>query len=239
MADYVPKDIMKNKQILVLKKLKSLAEEDYKAFNSKIIPTKQTVLGVRLPILRKMAKWIAKEEAIEFIRLDKQNIYEMVMLEGMVLSYMDKSFKELLPLTEKFLKKVDNWAQIDSTVCDFKNIVKEKEDVLAVVKKWLKSDKEFIVRAGLVMLLAHYMETDNLKIIFKLSQSVEHAGYYVHMGNAWLISVCMAKFPDETIIFFKNNTLDNKTHNKAIQKSRESYRVSKEHKVIINELKRR
>ena len=76
-------------------------------------------------------------------------------------------------------------------------------------------------------------------MIFKLSQSVEHTGYYVHMGNAWLISVCMAKFPEETIKFFKDNTLDDKTHNKAIQKSRESYRVSKEHKALINKLKRK
>lgn len=229
---------MKNKKILVLKELKSLAEGDYKAFNSKIIPTKQTVLGVRLPILRKMAKWIAKEEAIKFIQLDKQNIYEMVMLEGMVLSYMDKSFNELLPFMERFLKKVDNWAQIDSTVCDFRNIVKEKEDILSAVRKWLKSDKEFVVRAGLIMLLTHYVDKENLKMIFKLSQSLTHTGYYVHMGNAWLISVCMVKFPAETIIFFKNNMLDNKTHNKAIQKSRESCRVSNEHKTIINELKR-
>lgn len=225
--------------MLILEELKNLAEEDYKAFNSKIIPTKQTTLGIRLPILRKIAKRIAKEDAIAFIQLDKQDIYEMILLEGMVLSYMDKSFKELFPLTEMFLKKVDNWAQIDSTICDFKNIAKEKEYILTVVQKWLKSDKEFIVRAGLVMLLAHYVQKENLEIIFKLSQSVVNSGYYVHMGNAWLISACMAKFPDETIIFFETNTLDKKTHNKAIQKSRDSYRVSKEHKAIINELKRK
>lgn len=229
---------MKNKQLSILEELKSLADEDYKEFNRKIIPTKQMTLGIRIPILRKIAKRIAKEEAIKFIQSDKQNIYEMIMLEGMVLSYMDKSFKELLPLTEKFLIKVDNWAQIDSTVCDFKNIKKEKEDVLTVVKRWLNSNNEFIVRAGLVILLAHYVEKQHLKMIFKLSQSVTHSGYYVHMGNAWLISVCMAKFPEETILFFESNPLDNKTHNKAIQKSRESYRVSKEHKAIINELKR-
>jgi len=225
--------------MLVLEELKNLAEENYKAFNNKIIPTKQATLGVRLPILRKIAKRIAKEKAIEFVQLDKQNVYEMIMLEGMVLSYMDKPFKELLPFTENFLDKVDNWAQIDSTVCDFKNIAKEKKDVLVVVREWLKSDKEFFVRAGLVLLLAHFVQKENLKMIFKLSQSVVHTGYYAHMGNAWLISCCMAKFPEETIVFFKSNTLDKKTHNKAIQKSRESYRVSKEHKAIINELKRR
>ena len=230
---------MKNRYLSILEELRSLADEDYKAFNKKIIPTKQTTLGIRIPVLRKIAKRIAKEEAIEFIQSDKQKIYEMIMLEGMVLSYMDKSFNELLPLTENFLIKVDNWAQIDSTVCDFKNIKKEKKDVLAVVKKWLSSNYEFTVRAGLVILLAHYVEKQNLQMIFNLSQNVSHTGYYVHMGNAWLISVCMAKFPEETIPFFESNTLDNTTHNKAIQKARESYRVSKEHKTIINKLKRK
>ncbi len=224
--------------MLILDELKNLAEDDYKTFNSKIIPTEQTTLGIRVPILRKIAKRIEKENAVAFIQLEKQNIYEMILLEGMVLSYMGKSFKDLLPYTENFLQKVDNWAQIDSTICGFKSIEKEKDYVLTIVPKWLQSDKEFIVRAGLIMLLAHYVEKDNLEIIFKSSQSVVHNGYYVHMGNAWLISVCMAKFPEETILFFRTNTLDKKTHNKAIQKSRESYRVSKEHKAIINELKR-
>ncbi len=218
--------------------LKSFAESDYKIFNNKIIPTKQKMLGVRLPVLRKMAKQIVKENAFEFIYQDKQNIYEMIMLEGMVLSYMDKSFKELLPLTEEFLKKVDNWAQIDSTITVFKNIKKEKRN-FRIIERWLKSDKEFIVRAGLVMLLAHYVDKDNLNTIFRLSQSVKHTGYYVYMGNAWLISVCMAKFPNETIEFFKSNRLDNKTHNKAIQKSCESFRVSKKDKTIIRGLKRK
>lgn len=231
--------MMKNTQVNVLDELKCLAESEYKNFNSKIIPTNQTTLGVRVPALRKIAKRIATQDAISFIKLDKQNIYEMIMLEGMTLSYLNKPFKALLPLTEKFLEKVDNWAQVDSTICAYKNIQKEKEDVLSIVKIWLNSEKEFIVRAGLVILLSHYVEKNNLKTIFDLSQRVKHDGYYVYMANAWLISVCMAKYPDETIPFFKNNTLDRRTHNKAIQKSRESYRVSKEDKAIINELKRK
>jgi 3-methyladenine DNA glycosylase AlkD len=157
----------------------------------------------------------------------------------MTLSYMDRPFRELLPWTEKFLDKVDNWAQIDSTVCDYKNIRKESDDVLSIVKIWLNSEKEFVVRAGLVVLLAHYVEENNLSTIFDLSQAVTHKGYYVTMANGWLISVCMAKYPNETILFFENNRLDKVTHNKAIQKSRESYRVSKDHKVIINDLKKK
>lgn len=223
----------------VLKELKSLADSDYKTFNTRIIPTQQTTLGVRVPLLRKIAKKIVKENPLEFVQSDKQGIFELILLEGMVLSYMDRPFNELLPFTEKFLDKVDNWAQIDTSVCDYKNIAQEKDDVLIVVKRWLFSDKEFVVRAGLVMLLAHYVEKENLPMIFELSQSVNHDGYYVHMGNAWLISVCMAKYPEETLAFFENNTLDVKTHNKAIQKSRESFRVSKEHKALLLGLKKK
>lgn len=222
----------------LLEHLKELAENDYKAFNNKIIPTEQTILGVRVPALRKLARQITKTDALAFIQLDKHNIYEMIMLEGMTLSYMDRSFIELLPLTETFLRKVDNWAQIDSTICDYRNIRKEKEQVLTVVKRWLQADEEFVVRAGLVILLAHYIAAENLEMIFQLAEAVKHDGYYVYMANAWMISVCMAKHPAETILFFQNNALDDRTHNKAIQKARESFRVSREHKAIIKALKR-
>jgi hypothetical protein len=83
-----------------------------------------------------------------------------------------------------------------------------------------------------------FVEKEYLDMVFEISQEVTHTGYYVYMGNAWLISCCMATFPEETIGFFKNNTLDMRTHNKAIQKSRESYRVSKEHKVLLLGLKK-
>ena len=217
----------------VLDELKTLCEDNYRTFNSKIIPTKQKMLGVRVPILRKMAKQIVKEDALGFVELDKKNSYELILLEGIVLSYMKKPFLEIVPHVEVFLLKVDNWAQIDSVICNFKVDAKNETDVLYVVNRWLKSDEEFVVRAGLIMLLDHYMKEENLEMIFEISQSVKHDGYYVFMANAWLISVCMAKFPIQTIEFFKSNTLDKRTQNKAIQKSRESFRVSKEHKALI------
>jgi 3-methyladenine DNA glycosylase AlkD len=222
----------------VLEELKQLADSDYKEFNKKIIHTNQEVLGVRMPAMRKLAKQIVKNNPYDFINQDKQNIYEMILMEGLVLSHIDKSFIELLPLTENFLHKVDNWAQVDSTVADYKNIKKEKTEVTPIVKRWLKSKDEFFVRSGLVILLAHYITSDDLSMVFKLSNATIHKGYYVFMANAWLISTCMAKFPIETIEFFKNNKLDDKTHNKAIQKSRESFRVSKENKELLKTLKR-
>ena len=222
----------------VLEELRGLSDDNYKEFNKKIIPTAQETLGVRLPVLRKIAARIAKNSPDEFIRMDKENVYELIMLEGLVLSCLNRSFVQLVSLTENFLGKVDNWAQVDSTVCKFKNIKREKEDVLAVVKKWLDSENEFVVRAGLVILMAHFIDEQYLDTVFDLAQSVSHTGYYAYMGNAWLISVCMAKYPLETLGFFRQNSLDNRTHNKAIQKSRESFRVCNADKEILSTLKR-
>jgi len=222
----------------ILKELELFSEKKYKEFNSKIIPTKQVMLGVRVPILRKMAKRIIEDDAMEFIEFPKHNIYELILLEGIVLSYIDKSFKKLLPSIENYLDKVDNWAQVDSPVMSFKSINKDRKYVYRVIiDKWLKSDEEYILRFALVILLNYFVEQEYLKDIFKLSQEILNKKYYVYMANAWLISVCMVKFPNETICFFKDNTLDKNTHNKAIQKSIESFRVSKENKLIIKKLK--
>ncbi len=95
-----------------------------------------------------------------------------------------------------------------------------------------------MIRAGLVVLLTYYIEKNNLDTIFKLSETTTHQGYYVKMANAWLISVCMVKFPNETLIFLKDNRLDKTTHNKAIQKSRESFRLLPKYREILVKLKR-
>lgn len=228
---------MKQADMTILNDLKFLSEKKYKLFNAKIVPTKQTMLGVRVPLLRKIAKEIIQNEPMKFIKLDKQNIYEMVLLEGIVLSYMEQSFQELLPIIEDYLDKVDNWAQIDTPILSFKSIEKDKVFVYSVASRWLVSDKEYVVRAALVILLNYFVQKEYLQDIFIFSQELKHDGYYVYMANAWLISVCMAKFPNETMSFFKSNTLDKKTHNKAIQKSIESFRVSKYNKSILKKLR--
>ena len=230
---------MENFYNQIKNQLVSLSDEAYKSFNKKIIPTEQITLGVRLPMLRKIAKEIALTNMDEFLESDKENIYEMIMLEGLVLVYGKKTFIDLIYQLEKFLEKVDNWAEIDSVFCSFKSIKKQRESVLPVVKKWLKSENQFVVRAGLIILLAHYVVEEYLSMIFYLSQEVTNKGYYVKMGNGWLISVCMAKFPNQTINFLKENRLDKITHNKAIQKSRDSFRVSTDNKHLINTLKRK
>jgi len=222
----------------VLEELEALAEVKYKEFNQKIVPTKQKMLGVRLPHLRKIAKKIAKQNPYEFLALEKQNIYEMIFLEGLVLSYIKEDFTTLVPHLEDFLKKVDNWSQVDSTFSGFKSIKMQQEKVLEVIKGWLNSKDEFIVRSALVILLLYYVQEKYLKIIFDIVQNVTHQGYYVKMANAWLLSVCMMRFPQETLEFLRYTSLDDFTYNKAISKSNDSYQITKEYKSKLKNLRR-
>ncbi|WP_028855989.1 DNA alkylation repair protein [Psychrilyobacter atlanticus] len=222
----------------IFEELKSLSDESYKSFIIKLVPTNHNILGVRMPLLKKLAKKITKESPYEFLALDKGNNYEMIMLEGLVISSLKIPFSDLVSYIETYMKKIDNWAQVDSFVMNFKGIKKDKEVVFNMLKPWLNSKEEFIVRTALLILLSYYVNKEYLQNIFDISNKITHKGHYVFMGNAWLISVCMAKFPEETILFFKDNRLDKLTHNKAIQKSRESNRVSKEHKNLLKTLKR-
>ena len=223
----------------ILQELATLSEENYKVFNLRIIPTNHNVLGVRIPLLKQIAKRITKESPYEFLTLDKKNNYEMILLEGLVISSLKVPFSNLVPYIETYMTKIDNWAQVDSFVMNFKGIKKEKEHVYNILIHWLNSKEEFTVRTALIILLSYYVEKEYLENIFDISNKIKHKGYYVFMGNSWLISVCMAKFPEETIQFLKVNTLDEITHNKSIQKSCESNRVSKEHKEILRTLKRK
>ena len=221
-------------------KLNKLSEPKYQEFNYKIVNTKQTLLGVKMPLLRKIAKNLSKDykENLKIFK-DNEDIYEMVLLEGLMLSYAKAPFETIQKDIECYVDKVDSWAQIDSVMLGFKTIPKEPDISLKIITKWLKSDKEFLVRSGLVGLLGFYVDELHLGQLFTLSQQIKHDGYYVMMANAWLISVCMAKFPKQTLEFFKNNRLDKRTHNIAIQKSIDSFRVSASNKEIIRKLRKR
>jgi len=221
----------------ILEYLRKNSDEKYKIFNKRIVNTKQQMIGVRVPILRKLAKQIIKENPYDFISKDKQNIYELVLLEGFVISYLDIRFKDVLPYLKDYLSKVDSWAQIDSMVCSLKSIKDDKDFVYKIVKQWLKSNEEFTTRIALVILLTYFVEKRYLNDIFELSLLINNQYYYVMMANAWLISVCMIKYPKETKKFLKLKRLDKVIQNKAIQKSCDSYQVLQDDKDELKNIK--
>jgi len=217
----------------ILKELKKYIDKNYKNFNEKNIPTKQKILGVRLPILKKTARKISLNNPFEFIKADKNNIYELIMLEGLTLSYTKTSFINLLPYIENFLIKVDNWAQTDYVINNFKSISETRKQHLKIILKWLNKNGIFFKRAALVSLIYYYTDKNYLKIIFDISLSIKSEDYYVYTANAWLLTECLTKYPLKTIEFLKDSGLDEKTYKKTMQKIRESKKIHEKYKKIL------
>lgn len=216
---------------------KEKAGDNFKKFSEKLVFTNYKMIGVKVPVLRKIAKEISKTNIDSFLSIVKSDTYEEVMLEGLVISYI-KDIDVSLGYFNNFIKKIDNWSICDVCISSMKLVKKEREIFLKYIKKYLKSDDEFIVRVGVILLLDYYIDDDYIDLIFELIDNVNSSKYYVNMAIAWLISICFVKENEKTIKYLKNNNLDKFTYNKAIQKIIESRRVSLEEKNILRQMKR-
>lgn len=216
-----------------------LADEEYRKFQSKLCPSNDNILGVRLPLLRKLAKQIAKGNWREYIKTAQNEYYEEVMLQGMVIGYAKADIEELLNYVTEFLNKIDNWGVCDSFCNGLKFTETNKVRVWEFIQPYLYSTKEFEVRFAVVMLLDFYIDEIYIDRVLQSLDGINHEGYYVKMAVAWAISICYIKFPEQTMEYLKNNKLDDFTYNKALQKIIESLRVDKETKNIIRNMKRK
>lgn len=220
-------------------KLFELSDEKYKKFHSGLCPNIDNIIGVRLPKLREIAKEIAKGDWRDFLAISSNDYYEEVMINGLVIAYAKCDVDEKLNYIESFVPKIDNWAICDSFCNSLKFVNKNKEKVLEFIQPYLKSNKEFEIRFAVVIILNYYITEDYIDLILETLDEVKHEGYYVKMAVAWAISVCYVKFPKKTESIFEENLLDDFTHNKSIQKIRESYRVPKESKERLQKMRRK
>ena len=201
----------------------SLKDDEYQKFNQKIVKT-DNIIGIRLPILKNIAKIIAKNDYLSFIKNNKHQYSEEIMLHGLVITYLKIDFNESIKLFDEYIKYIDSWATCDSVVMNYKVVSKNLDICLIKIKEYLKSDKPFIKRVGIVLLF-YYLNDDYIDEVLKLINSVKSDDYYVKMANAWLISICLVKYYDKTVKFLKSCQLDDWTYNKALQKAIESYRI--------------
>ena len=201
----------------------SLKDDEYKKFNQKIVKT-DNIIGIRLPILKNIAKTIAKNDYLSFIKNNKHQYSEEIMLHGLVITYLKIDFNESIKLFDEYIKYIDSWATCDSVVMNYKIVSKNLDICLIKIKEYLKSDKPFIKRVGIVLLF-YYLNDDYIDEVLKLINSIKSEDYYVKMANAWLISICLVKYYDKTVKFLKSCQLDDWTYNKALQKAIESYRI--------------
>lgn len=202
-------------------------DQDYLKFNKKLTFSKYDMIGIRVPILRSVAKEIAKGDTCSYLACCKRKYFEEILLEGFVIGTI-KDYEAFLGYFYEFLPYVDNWAVCDMCISSFKAIGKNKELFKSEVFGLINSKGEFYVRVGIVILMDYYIDEDNLPMIFNILDSITRTEYYIEMAMAWLLSVCFIKYPDITEKYLGNNKLNDSVINKTIQKIRDSKRVDKE-----------
>lgn len=209
----------------------------YKDFHSGL-GVGNNVIGIRTPILKKIAKDISKGNYREFLSLLGEDYYEEVTLYGLIICNI-KEIGDSLKYLNIYKERINNWASCDLFCSSYKIVTLNKDYFWKYINDNISSDNLWTRRMCFVLILSYYIEEDYLEDIFKLCDKYNMKEYYARMAVSWLISICYIKYPSITIKYIMNNKLDDFTHNKAIQKIRESYRVSREDKDNLNTLKRK
>ncbi|MBP3654777.1 MAG: DNA alkylation repair protein [Oscillospiraceae bacterium] len=211
----------------------------YKAFQGSLIPNQNetAMLGVRVPVMRKLAKEFAKREDVElFLRDVPHTYYEENAVHSFIIEQI-KDFDRCMAETEAFLPYIENWA-----VCDCfspKVFQKHKAEVFEKCKVWLQSEHTYTVRYALVLFLKFYLEREYAEDVLRLAASVDSGEYYINMAVSWLFAEAVGKCPELAVPYIEQNVLKTEVHNKAIQKSVESRRVPEETKAYLKTMKRK
>ncbi len=223
----------------IKEELKSLQDKKYKEFHSKLCPGTNNIIGIRIPVLRKYAKTLLKENDFKLLinNIDDE-YYEEIMLQGMLIGLAKSHFNEIKPYIENFIPKIDNWAICDTFCAGLKIAKKYKKEMWNLINKYIAVNKEFYIRFAVVMILDYYIEEEYIEADFNIFNNIKSDKYYVQMAVAWAISICFIKYYDKTIEYMKTANLDKFTYNKAIQKATESYRITTEQRDILKKMKR-
>ena len=216
----------------------ALQDKEYQIFNSRLMPTlpPETVIGVRVPLLRKLAKQLTDTpEAEVFLQKLPHFYYEENALHAFLLESV-RDFGTALAATERFLPYVDNWAVCDSF--SPKVFAQHKPELLTAIRCWLGSDQVYTVRYGIGMLMRYYLDDAFSPEYLAWAAAVHSEEYYVNMMRAWYFATALAKQWDAAIPYLEKKKLSDWVHKKTIQKAVESYRITKEQKEYLRTLKK-
>lgn len=214
----------------IQKHLFELQDMAYRDFHSRLMPgiDKETIIGIRVPVLRKYAKSIAGTELSEkFIKELPHRYYEENNLHMMLITGI-KDYDRCISEIERFLPYIDNWA-----TCDFpapKCFENHKEDLLPVIKRWIASSGTYTIRYGIGMLMRLYLDADFDPEYVRIVAEVKSDEYYVNMMIAWYMATAIAKQWDVVIPYIEEHRMPDWVHRKTIQKAVESYRITDEQK---------
>lgn len=221
--------------------LESQAEPQYREFASSLIPDaeKEQFLGVRLPVLRKLAKKLAKEDWRAYLSCASDDSFEEIMLQGMVIGCAKAELEEIQEQIRKFLPKIQNWSVCDSFCSSLKITKDYRKEMWEFIGPCLSSDQTYEIRFGVVMLICYYVEDVYFEEALAALERIRHESYYVKMAVAWAVSIYYLSYPEQVLAFLEKGTLDDFTYNKALQKICESKKVDEKTRTLMRSMKRK
>jgi len=180
--------------------LNEYIDEKFKDFTSALIPGARPILGVRVPILRKLAKKIAEGDWKTYLREATEDSYEEVAIKGFVIGYAKAELSILLPYIAEHIEKINDWSLCDGFCSNLKVIEKHREEFLEFLLPYAKIDDEFKQRVVAVMLMTYYLTDDYIDLSLKTLDSLKNEEYYCKMAVAWAIATAWAKQREKTCI---------------------------------------
>ncbi len=229
------KNIEWNKTIYneYIKYLESLENLKYREFNSKIVSTKLKMIGIKVPILKKIAKEILKGNYLEFLKIKNKNCYyEEVLIYGFVLSNSDEKYLDKYLVD--FINRIDNWAICDMFSSSMKIINKKSGKYWIYFTNLIDLNNEFQTRLSIVNMLNYYLNDKYIDRVLNIVSNIKTDYYYINMAISWLLSVAIINYKEKVIDILKEKTLPKFVQNKTISKINDSFKINKE---LKNDLK--
>lgn len=219
----------------VRRRLIEESDEGYRVFTEKLIPGCDTILGVRMPVLRRISKEIVAGDWRSFLSEEGPYHHEEKILRGLVIAQADMDMDERLAHLKGFIPLIDNWAVCDSMV--IKRGKEEMEKLWEFVIPYFDRPGEYEKRFAAVTMLRFIDDAHIDRVLSELCR-VRHDGYYLRMGVAWALSFCYIEYPDRTLAAMDASDIDDFTYNRTLQKIVESYRVSDQQRMFVKSLRR-
>ena len=217
--------------------LLNLCDKKYREFSKKIGIGKLEPVGIKVPKLKELAKDLSKSNWQDFFECEENWCVEIIMLKGLVLGYAKLDIDSFLTYLHRFFDMVESWAETDISAANFKIINKNKQKVFDEILPYLFCEKEYKARLAIIILLDYFLTDDWIDTVLELLPQIKQGEYYVDMAIAWTLSVCFVKYRDKTIKLLDKKVFTKFVQNKAVQKCRESFRVSVEDKQMLQKYK--
>lgn len=211
-------------------------EEGYQKFSSSLIPGVERMLGIRIPMLRKLAReYVACRDWKDCLEWEEPLYFEEKLLQAYIIGLAKDDIGQIEEALGRFIPTVDNWSVNDALCSSLKIARKYPKQIWNLLMKYRDSDKEFEVRVVAVTLMAQYLNDIYIDRVLEVLGSLPVRGYYTSMGIAWALATSWAKYPDKTRAFLQEHPIDRDTYKKTLQKCIESRRISSEEKAAIRQ----